>query len=355
MSYESFNELEDEVKQEFYEDVKAAIKDINECATILESGADAGVIDRMFRALHTVKGNCNMVFLERFVDASHKLEDLFSDIRSGTIDYDDIYGQFAVVAVSEIEKQLDSLVQKAEVDENVLERLEQIIDQIENNQSGQRLAITEKAIIAVQDGHFNLDLVAINEEHGRAFSFLDATDSEFFEFISDRQAHADPLHEQFMSICNTLALKLNEKLGRRVDEDQLSAAVIFLGLSRLIAVEKEPGQLTIEQVFFASGLLSRMSGWSVAAELVLQSSERHDGTGLPLGLSNDKILPAAQVIGLAFEFTFIVLQNRQQGYKQSLFTAVKAINAQKDTRFKARLIERFNNLVKSEYLTTQMW
>ncbi|MCW9015540.1 MAG: hypothetical protein OQJ89_01105, partial [Kangiellaceae bacterium] len=68
---EAFDELEDEIKQEFYEDVVAAISDINECATTLESGADAQVIDRMFRSLHTVKGNCNMVFLEDFVEATH--------------------------------------------------------------------------------------------------------------------------------------------------------------------------------------------------------------------------------------------------------------------------------------------
>ena len=354
-SSEAFNELEDEVKQEFYEDVKSAIKDINECAAILESGADAKVIDRMFRSLHTVKGNCNMVFLENFVNASHKLEDLFSDIRSGEIAYNDIYGQFAVVVVREIEKQLDSLVHSQYVDETVLGHLEQIIEQIEKTDSSQRLATSEKAIIAVQDGHFNLDLVAIDQEHGRAFSFLDATDTEFFEFISDKHTHADPEHDQLMSICKTLATKLNDKLGRRVDDDQLNAAIIFLGLSQFISMEKNPDDLAIDQIFFASGLLARMSGWGVAAELVLQSAEWHDGTGLPQGLSNESILPASQVIGLAFEFSFIVKRNNQLGYKQSLFTAVKAINAQKETRYKARLIERFNNLIKSEYLTNQMW
>ena len=43
---DSFIELDSEIKQEFYEDVYAAINDINECAGLLESGADTQVIDR---------------------------------------------------------------------------------------------------------------------------------------------------------------------------------------------------------------------------------------------------------------------------------------------------------------------
>ena len=355
ISCDAFNELDDEIKQEFYEDVQAAIKDINECAEILEAGADAQVIDRMFRSLHTVKGNCNMVFLDEFVEASHKLEDLFSDIRSGDIDYNDIYGQFAVVAVNAIDIQLQTLIKTQVADKDILDKLEVIIDQIENTDQESRLPLTEKAIIAIQDGHFNLDLVAIDQEHGRAFSFLDATDFEFFEFISDKKTAVDPEHHVFVEICETLALKLNAKLGQSIDEQQLKVAVMFIAFSRAFATDPQATTLEIEQVFFASGLLNRISGWNIAADVTLQLLENHDGSGLPLGLKDEKILPAAQAVALAAEFTLTVMLNQNQGYKTSLFTAVKAINAKKGTRFKDRLIERFNTVIKSEYLTAQFW
>ncbi|WP_444997883.1 Hpt domain-containing protein [Aliikangiella sp. IMCC44359] len=352
ISCEAFNELDDEIKHEFYEDVLAAIKDINECAGILEAGADEEVIDRMFRSLHTVKGNCNMVFLTEFVDASHKLEDLFSDIRKGDIEYHDTYGKFAVAVIGLIEAQLVSIIETGIADGTILKKIQCLIDTIENTQQEQRLQITEKAIIAIQDSHFNLELVAIDHEHGRAFSFLDATDLEFFQFISDQQINVDVEQHLFLTICETLVIKLNEKLGHSIEEQQLKVAVIFIALSKRLSSNNE---LSVEQIFFASGLLSRMAGWSIAAEVTLQVMESFDGSGSPLGLSGNDILPAAQALSLAIEFTYIVLDNQQSGYKQALFSAVKTINAQKDKRYKSRLIERFNQVIKSDYLTVQMW
>jgi len=353
--FDAFNQLDAEIKQEFYEDVMAAIKDINECASLLESGADTQVIDRMFRALHTVKGNCNMVFLTQFVDAIHTLEQLFSDIRSGDIEYDDVYAKFAVTAVNAIKIQLDSLYNTQTADSDVLINLATIIDTIENTDETQRQTVTEKAIIAIEDGHYNLDLVAIDEKHGHAFSFLDATDSEFFQFISDKQATADHSYDQFFCICLTLATKLNAMLASSIDEQQLKTAIIFIGLSKAILAEDNSLDISIEQVFFSSGLLTRMAGWGTAAETVLQLKENHDGSGAPLGLKDEQILPAAQALALAFEFTSLVIFNVSQGYKNALFTAVKTINAKKDIRYKARLIERFNSIIKTDYLTTQMW
>ena len=350
---ESFCELEDEIKQEFYEDVQAAIKDINECAVILEDGADAKVIDRMFRALHTVKGNCNMVFLVEFVNASHRLEDLFARIRAGEIEYADTYGKFAVIVVNAIDEQLQSLIEQQVADGGVLSKIEKLIKTIEEANTETQLETTEKALIAVQDGHFNIDLVAVDQEHGRAFSFLDATDLEFFQFIIDQQVKVEPDHHFFVEVSESLALSLNQKLSQSIDEQQMRAAIAFVGLSRRLS--SNPATIDVEQVFFASGLLSRMSGWGIAAEIALQMRENHDGSGIPQGLEGDAIKPAAQVLSLAVEFALVALENSQAGYKQSLFTAVKAINAQKNTRFKARLIERFNDVIKQEYLTQQKW
>lgn len=353
--FDAFNELDDEIKQEFYEDVQSAVKDVNECVVILESGADAEVIDRMFRALHTVKGNCNMVFLDPFVRASHKLEDLFSVIRSGEIDYHDVYGSFSVSAVNAIKAQLDSLVSTGHADIDKLKRLECIVDTIEEVGQQSRQALCEKAIIAIEDGHYNLNLVSVDHARGHAFSFLDATDSEFFQFIVDKQSIVDGSHNQFMLICETIALKLNAMLGRSVDQQQLKAALNLVGLSKVIAPKTNPIDLTIDQIFFSSGLLSRMAGWGIASELVLQLKENHDGSGAPLGLKDEQILPAAQVIALSFEFTFLVMNHISESYKSVLFNAVKVINAQKDQRYKGKLIERFNRLIKGEYLTQQMW
>lgn len=351
--YAAFNELEDEVKQEFYEDFYAAVKEINQCAEILEAGADAELITRMFRSLHTIKGNCNMVFLTRFVDVSHKLEDLFSNIRSGQIEYHDLYGKFSVASVNIIETQVKNLLENQFADDEILARLEEIIHTVQSADDENKLAVAEKAIIAIDNGHLNLEMVSVGQ--GAAFSFLDATDAEFFKFVSDRQSLVDPQHAQFISICTQLACELNAMLSQSIEESQLETAVIFLTLTKRLCNDPQAEDLTIEQVFLASGLLSRMSGWNIAADVVLQCFENFDGKGAPKGLSGDEILPAAQVVGLAFEFALLVMKNLTKGYKESLFCAVKLINSKKDARYKSRLIERFNRLIKADYLNQPRW
>ncbi len=350
-----FDDLDDEIKQEFFADVFACIEDINDCALMLEQNHDLDIIDRMFRALHTVKGNCNMVFLEEFVETSHKLEDFFTGIKKGEIDYQNEYGQFAVVVVNSIGKQLEALRKTHVFDLCVLQNLELIIKQIADFPADMRLLNAKKACIAIEDNHFNLTRVLLGAKSSQAFSFENATDLEFFSFISNHLTQADEQHKIFIKITEKVALSLNNQLGNKADDTQLKAALLLLLLSNVIRSKKCKINLCIEQVFMAAGFLKRMSGWSQATKLVLQSLECFDGSGKPYGLKGDQIEPAAQVIGLAFEFGLIVTNNLNLDYKQSLFKAVKQINTQRETRYKSKLIERFNLLIKSEYLTQQQW
>lgn len=351
---EEFSELEDEIKQEFYEDVVAAIADINACVSELEESVDESVIDRMFRAIHTVKGNCNMVFLTEFVNSAHQLEDLFSSVRSNVIAYNSVYGRFANQVVNQIQQQLKLIIEKGIADGDVLSNVKSLIDEVQSASDAERVDITEKAITAIIDGHFSIGMIVQDSEDGHAFSFMDATDIEFFEYISHRHQQ-NHNHHQFYEICSVLANKLNPMLAHAADEQQLHAAIIFLHLTQKVEPNGAATKLNIQQSIIASGLLSRMSGWSAAAELCIQAMEFHDGSGVPRGLKGSDISPAAQVLSLSFDFAFQILAVPAQSYKQALFSAVKNINSKKDTRYKGKLIQRFNRLIKTEYLTTKMF
>lgn len=353
-SYQAFLELEDEIQQEFYEDVVAAVIDVNGCVSELESTVDESVIDRLFRAIHTIKGNCNMVFLEEFVQSSHKLEDLFSSVRTKSIEYHSVYGRFAVQVVNLIKDQLTQLIETSKPDSEVLEKLKELINEVQSSSDNERVGIAEKAIIAMQDGHFSLSLVMQDPEDGHAFSFMEASDIEFFEYMSNRYQQ-NPVSHQFYKVFSELALKLNAKLGHSADEEQLQAAIVFLHLSQKLNSDGQLEVLDLPQAIIASGILSRMAGWSVAAELCLQTMEYFDGNGTPKALKADEIQPAAQVLALAYDFACHVLRASELNYKQALFTAVKQINSQLNTRFKERLIQRFNAIIKTEYLTSRMF
>ena len=196
-------------------------------------------------------------------------------------------------------------------------------------------------------------IVQVSED-GHAFSFMDATDIEFFEYISHRH-QLNHNHHQFYEICSVLANKLNPMLAHAADEQQLHAAIIFLHLTQKVEPNGAATDLNIQQCIIASGLLSRMSGWSAAAELCIQAMEFHDGSGSPKGLKGSEIPPAAQVLSLSFDFAFQIQAVPGQSYKQALFAAVKNINSKKDSRYKEKLIQRFNGLIKTEYLTNKMF
>jgi len=351
---EAFSELEDEVKQEFYEDVVAASRDINACVSELQESVEACVIDRMFRAIHTVKGNCNMVFLEMFVNATHRLEDLFSSIRSKDIEYHPVYGRFAIQIVNLIELQLRVLIETNRADGGILENIRKLIDEVQTALPDQQVITAEKAITAIEDGHFSIAMIVQDSDTGHAFSFMEATDMEFFEYLSS-QHQLNHSNQLAYEICSTLADKLNNMLASRVDEQQFHAAIIFLHLVQKVESDGSATELNVQQCIMASGLLSRMAGWSKAAELCIQTMEFHDGSGAPKSLTGADILPAAQVLALSFDFAFQILEASEQPYKQALFAAVKNINNKKDTQYKEKLIQRFNQLIKAEYLTEKMF
>lgn len=351
---EAFSELEDEVQQEFYEDVLVAIQDINDCVTELEGSVDESVIDRMFRAIHTVKGNCNMVFLVDFVNSSHRLEDLFSAIRSKKIAYHCVYGYFAVAIVNLILKQLKNLIDTTKADGEILHNIKSLIEQVIDAEDDKRIEIAGKAITSIDDGHFTISMVVQDAKNGLSFSFMDATDIEFFDYISHRYQQ-DFQHKAYFDICLTLATKLNQILSNSADLEQLTAAMMFLHITQKVELNGAATELDISQCIIASGLLSRMSGWTSAAELCIQAMENHDGSGEPKSLKDSGILPAAQVLTLSFEFAYHIQNSIDLGYKKSLFAAVKRINAKKNTRYKEKLIVRFNHLIKSEYLTNKMF
>jgi len=349
---EAFTELEDEVKQEFYEDVSSAVDDVSLCAQELDQNVDHNVIDRMFRAIHTVKGNCNMVFLSQFVDSMHQLEDFFSEISSGNISFHAVYGQFAAKIVLLIRTQITQLIETDSADGKILDHCKSLIAQLLEATDDERELIAEKAIAAIDAGHFSVSLIIQEGHSGHAFSFTDATDIEFFEFISSSRQQNDSCQD-FYPICLEIAQKLNQMLTNYANPDQLKAAIIFLYLARKNVSQSDFSELNVQQCIMASGILSRMAGWSSASELCIQAMESYDGLGSPNGLAGDQILPASQVVRLAFDFAFQVVRNDATDYKQKLFSAVKSINAQKDIAYNERLIQRFNQLMKTEYLTQQ--
>lgn len=348
-----FAELDAEVKQEFYADVKDCVADINECAAIVASEDTQVLVNRLFRSIHTIKGNCNMVFLPPFVEATHVIEELVQDVRNGKYPYHPAYGKLLITAINAIDELLGITMQNSTIDTDSLAKLERLMLMVKESDGESRVEQAMRGELAILDKHYSLDLVAVSQFEGEAFSIFDATDMEFFHYLSECQRAIDPLHKLRMKIQVNLLLSLNSRLHHPEEEEQILAALYTYEFFRI--VEGSGVDRTRRRVFSAGSLLARVSGWSRASEIVFQTNEKWSGEGFPRGLQGNQIIEAAKALSLADEFASNALQHQTEGYKKSLFIAVKLINQKADIEYPQELINHFNQVIKQDFLTQKQW
>ena len=73
--------------EEFLEEVDELVQDLESSLLELESNLkDRSIIDKIFRAMHTIKGGAGMVMQTELSDYAHHLESLLDQVRSGTVE-----------------------------------------------------------------------------------------------------------------------------------------------------------------------------------------------------------------------------------------------------------------------------
>lgn len=78
-------EVADEVLQFFVPEAEEHLQVATECLLALESKPNADEVNRLFRAMHTVKGSAAQVGLHRIAAIAHRVEDLIGQVRDGML------------------------------------------------------------------------------------------------------------------------------------------------------------------------------------------------------------------------------------------------------------------------------
>ena len=76
-------EVPDEVLEFFIPEAEEHLQVVTECLLLLEANSTADDINRLFRAMHTVKGSAAQVGLHRLSAVAHRVEDLIGELRDG--------------------------------------------------------------------------------------------------------------------------------------------------------------------------------------------------------------------------------------------------------------------------------
>ena len=93
-----------EILEFFVPEAEEHLQVVQECLLSMEGSSDPEIVNRLFRAMHTVKGSAAQVGLQRIAHVAHKAEDLVGRIRDGELKASQLMVDLCLETVDAIKK-----------------------------------------------------------------------------------------------------------------------------------------------------------------------------------------------------------------------------------------------------------
>lgn len=320
---------------------------------------DREVISSLFRSIHNIKGDAALCKVDLAVSIVHPIETVLARFRNDEIAFSHILAEAVLLAIDRLELAADGLLSGKSLDGLRLLALVQWLERLALSAAPEIDECACDLIEAVTG--FRPAIAASMLFRGRASSISSksrsqaADDLRFFRTLADQLEARSLLFKGRTMRLLRLAMETNQMKDKAVDPMQLEAAVymhdigmMFLPESVWLKVERmteEDKQVLRTHPDFAAGLLSRMDGWSEAAEMVAQHHEMPDAEGYPSGLATMQICAGAKILAIVDAFEAVMLKHINRGRNRSVLRAIAEINAC-DNQFSQEWIEPFNQVVR---------
>jgi chemotaxis protein histidine kinase CheA len=343
--------------QEFVEALEDQVPGIErDIAALRVAPADRPLIARLFRALHTIKGDAALCKVEVGVKISHPLESLLSRCRDGELMFSDRLAEVMLLTLDRLELVVEALDSGRDVAHLKLPKLVGGLEDLAASPSGEigaRAASLIEAVTGFRPLHAGTTAQSTATPSSSNADL--AADLWFFSMLALQLESRSPLFLGRTNRILHLALDTNAAAGNPVDAEQLAAAVYMHDIGMMFAPESvwlKVGKLTDsdrelmhEHPAQAAGLLQRMPGWTAAAEMVRQHHEKPCGSGYPEGLPGDAICAGAKILAIVDAFEAVTLKHSHRGEIRSLIRAIAEINAC-DDQFSTEWIGPFNSVIR---------
>ncbi|MCM8593806.1 HD-GYP domain-containing protein [Accumulibacter sp.] len=354
-------EIDREALQDFLDSLHDSAPSIERDVAGLRSNSnERELIGRLFRALHNIKGDAAICQIDLAVALVHPVETILARVRRNELSFSDALAELILLVVDRLELALTRLSVGERLAGLHLASLIDGLDRLAEGPTGDLEARVVELIEKVTgfrpaygDGTpaACLDLPAGD---GRPPEVT--ADLRFFYALARQFESRSPLFRGRTTRLIRLALETNRLAGEIIDPQQLEAAVYAHDIGMMFLAESAwltPGPLSVADrrllhahPGWAAGLLSRMDGWSGAAEMVLQHHETPDGQGYPGGLREAEICPGARLLAIIDAFEAIMLRHNHRGRNRSVLRAVAEINAC-DLQFASEWIGPFNQVIRA--------
>lgn len=347
-----------ELFREFVEALEDQVSGIErDIAALRKAPDDGALIARLFRALHTLKGDAAICRVELGVALCHPMESLLARCRAGEARFSPLLAEVLLLGLDRLELAVESLEAGRETSHL---NLPQLVGGMEGIASAAAHEIDLRAAQTITAVTGFKPLLAQTELAPPAPPAVARptdvrADLAFFRELALKLEARSPLFRGRTDRLLRLAGDTNAAAGSPVDAVQLEAAVYLHDVGMMFAPEPvwlKAGKLAAEDrrqlrehPAQAAGLLERMPGWKAAALIVRHHHETPDGGGYPDGLAADAICPGAKLLAIVDAFEAVMLKHSDRGQSRSLLRAIAEINAG-DKQFAAEWIAPFNGVIR---------
>jgi HD-GYP domain-containing protein (c-di-GMP phosphodiesterase class II) len=350
--------LDHEALHEFADALTDRAVDIErDMARLAREPANRVLMADIFRALHNIKGDASLCKVETANLIAHPIESLLSRLRSGEVAYTPLLGEVIMLAVDRLELTTEALLAGKPILHLKLIALVEGLERVSLASQADLDAAAAQVIEAVTgfqpqaNLRTSIDKVSVQSVNKGKM----AADLLFFRSLALQLETRSPLFNGRTGRIRQLVLETNQKAGFPVDAVQLEAAAYMHDVGMMFlpeAVWFKVGNMSDEErdllhahAGFAAGLLERMEGWHMAAQMVLQHHEKPDGAGYPAGLKADEICAGAKLLAIVDAFEAVMQKHNTRSHNRSVLRAVAEVNAC-DNQFALEWIEPFNSVIR---------
>lgn len=327
-------------------------------ARLRNAPGEREVIGSLFRALHNIKGDAALCNVDLAVAIVHPIETLLARVRNSNLLFSEAIAETILLTIDRLELAMARIASGEALDTL---QLRPLVEGLEKLAMAASAEVDERAaeVLEAVTG-FRPVFVASLTTRGvtglRAAAKSEAAeDLRFFLTLASQFEARSPLFKGRSTRILRLALETNQMAGEPIEPIQLEAAVYMHDVGMMFLAESvwlkasgmSPEEKTILRAHpgYAAGLLSRMAGWTAAAEMVAQHHEAPQGSGYPAGLDSAQICSGAKVLAIVDAFEAVMLKHINRGRNRSLLRAIAEINAC-DKQFAPEWIEPFNQVIR---------
>lgn len=352
-----FLNMERAIIDEFLDCTTECHSEVEACVRALNQHGGPEYIHRMFRSLHSLKGNCQMVGLTPFKDLMHRVEEIFAYLRAHPDHYFKELGDFLLMATDQIVDLLYQLIRDGYASENQRAVLASVCDTL-RQQTGRRLE-PDAFRFAVQSLG-GRPAEKVGNDRGTRVSLELPDDFSLMRLWADKIDGLSIFRKNRNTHGTELALELNAALGQPVDMRQLEAASLMHDVGMAFIphaifnkesnLSREELRILQEHVQISVQMLLRFGGWDEAAAMILDHHEYYDGSGYPNHKKADAIHMGGRMLAVVDAFCSVTTERSDRSYKKSLLSAISEINSNIHTQFDPHIVSAFNEVVRNMML-----